>query len=206
MWINQNITASSDTSACRAEWEQIPGSNGTCYVLLGTLLQPKDGSCCCGGSGSYDAQRPVLSAPVALAAVGAAAGGVLAVDGPTILVTALQPVVDNLRHAVLRIRGGPVAALESSRTLNTATRIGLHIPYFLILLYSPILLGVCQGQLGDVLQIVCVGGETGDAEEGSLKLTMVWPYWGGHRSTRSIQNTTPRSPWQLDTNRRTDEG
>ena len=51
---------------------------------------------------SYDAQRPVLSAPVALAAVGAAAGGVLAVDGPAILVTALQPVVDNLRHAVLR--------------------------------------------------------------------------------------------------------
>ena len=50
-----------------------------------------------------------LSSPH-LAAVGAAAGGVLAVDGPTILVTALQRVVDNLRHAVLRIRGGPVAA------------------------------------------------------------------------------------------------
>ena len=98
------------TSACRAEWEpeQIPGSNGTCHVLLGALLQPKDGSCCCGGSGSYDAQRPVLSAPVALAAVGAAAGDVLAVDGPAILVTALQPVVDNLRQAVCRIRGRPV--------------------------------------------------------------------------------------------------
>ena len=137
--INQIITASSDTSACRAEWEpeQIPGSNGTCHVLLGALLQPKDGSCCCGGSGSYDAQRPVLSAPVALAAVGAAAGGVLAADSPTILVTILHPVVANLRHTVLRIRGGPVAAPESSRTLNTATRIGLHIPYFLILLYSP---------------------------------------------------------------------
>ena len=110
-----------------------------------------------------------LSSPH-LAAVGAAAGGVLAVDGPAILVTALQPVVDNLRHAVLRIREGPVAAPESSRTLNTATRIGLHIPYFLILLYSPILLGVCQGQLGDVLQVVRVEGEAGDAERGGGQL------------------------------------
>ena len=110
-----------------------------------------------------------LSSPH-LAAVGAAAGGVLAVDGPAILVTALQPVVDNLRQAVCRIRGGPVAAPESSRTLNTATRIGLHIPYFLILLYSPILLGVCQGQLGDVLQVVRVGGEAGDAERGGGQL------------------------------------
>ena len=47
---------------------------------------------------------------------------------------------------------------------------GLHIPYFLILLYSPILLGVCQGQLGDVLQVVHVGGETGDAERGGGQL------------------------------------
>ena len=86
--------------------------------------------------------------------------GVLAVDGPAILVTALQPVVDNLRHTVLRIREGPVAAPESSQTLNTANRVGLHIPYFLILLYSPILLGVCQGQL----QVVRVGGEAGDAK------------------------------------------
>ena len=59
-----------------------------------------------------------LSSPH-LAAVGAAAGGVLAVDGPAILVTALQPVVDNLRKSeklssALRIRGGPVAAPESS--------------------------------------------------------------------------------------------
>ena len=82
---------------------------------IGSLLQHKDGSCCCGGSGSYDAQRPVLSAPVALATVGAAAGGVLAVDGPAILVTALQPVVDNLRKSeklssALRIRGGPVGS------------------------------------------------------------------------------------------------
>ena len=47
---------------------------------------------------------------------------------------------------------------------------GLHIPYFLILLYSPILLGVCQGQLGDVLQVVRVGGEAGDAERGGGQL------------------------------------
>ena len=61
-----------------------------------------------------------LSSPH-LAAVGAAAGGVLAVDGP--LVTALQPVVDNLRKSeklssALRIRGGPVAAPESRIQLN----------------------------------------------------------------------------------------
>ena len=46
-----------------------------------------------------------LSSPH-LATVGAAAGGVLAVDSPAILVTALQPVVDNLRQAVLLIRKG----------------------------------------------------------------------------------------------------
>merc|ERR1711884_910927 len=63
-----------------------------------------------------------------------------------------------------------VAAPESSRTLNTATRIGLHIPNFLILLYSPILMGVCQGQLGDVQQVVRVGGEAGDTERGGGQL------------------------------------
>merc|ERR1712155_465313 len=60
----------------------------------------------------------------------------------------------------------------SSRTLKKATRIGLHIhiPNFLILLYSPILLEVCQGQLGDVLQVVRVRDEAGDAERGGGQL------------------------------------
>ena len=31
-------------------------------------------------------------------------------------------------------------------------------------------MGVCQGQLGDVLQVVRVGGETGDAERGGGQL------------------------------------
>ena len=119
----------------------------------------------------------VLSSPH-LAAVGAAAGGVLAVDGPAILVTALQPVVDNLRHAVLRIREGPVAASESSRTLNTATRIGLHIPISLFCCTHR----YCWESAKDSWVTCCrlsvseVKMATRSAVEGSLKLTMVWPY------------------------------
>ena len=67
--------------------------------LLGTLLQHKDGGC--GGIGSYDTLHPVLPEPVAQAAVGAAAGSVLAVDTWT-APPSLLPL------AVLGIRGGPV--------------------------------------------------------------------------------------------------
>ena len=41
-----NIIVNGRESVLPLTPEQIPGSNGTCYVLLGTLLQHKDGSCC----------------------------------------------------------------------------------------------------------------------------------------------------------------
>ena len=85
--------------------KHIQGSDKTCHVLLGTQLQHKDGgcscSCGCGGIGSYDTLHPVLPEPVAQAAVGAAAGSVLAVDTWT-APPSLLPL------AVLGIRGGPV--------------------------------------------------------------------------------------------------
>ena len=71
--------------------EHIPGSDETCHVLLGTQLQHKDGGCSCGSIGSYDTLRRVLPEPVAQAAVRAAAGSVLAVDSPAILVAAHSP-------------------------------------------------------------------------------------------------------------------
>ena len=40
--------------------------------------------------------------------------GAQAVDSPALLVTALSLVIDNFRHTVLRIRGGPVAAPAES--------------------------------------------------------------------------------------------
>ena len=81
--------------------EHFLGSDGTCHVLLGTQLQHKDGGCSCGCGGSYDTLRRVLPEPVAQAAVGAAAGSVLAVDTWT-APPSLLPL------AVLGIRGGPV--------------------------------------------------------------------------------------------------
>ena len=64
---------------------------------------------------SYDAQRPVLlHAPVAWAAVGA--GGGLAVDSLPLHVAGRHPVVDNLRHAGVRVRGGPAVASAAAWT------------------------------------------------------------------------------------------
>ena len=53
---------------------------------------------------SYDAQRPVLPRPVAWDAI--LAGGGLAVDSLPLHVAGRHPVVDNLRHAGVRVRGG----------------------------------------------------------------------------------------------------
>ena len=62
---------------------------------------------------SYDAQRPVLLlAPVARVAV--RAGGGLAVDSLPLLVAGRHPVVDNLRHAGVRVRGGGGPAVASA--------------------------------------------------------------------------------------------
>ena len=100
--------------------EHIQGSDETCHVLLGTQLQHKDGgcSCGCGGIGSYDTLRRVLPEPVAQAAVGAAAGSVLAVDSPALLVTARSP-------------WDPWGTGNySSRSLHTSIRIGFHISLF----------------------------------------------------------------------------
>ena len=64
---------------------------------------------------------------------------------------------------------------------------------------SKLLMGVCQGQLGDVLQVVRVGGEAGDAERGGGQLEIdgglvVLRRTDTGQHTRSIQNTTPHSP------------
>ena len=100
--------------------EHIQGSDETCHVLLGTQLQHKDGgcSCGCGGISSYDTLRRVLPEPVAQAAVGAAAGSVLAVGSPAILVAARSP-------------WDPWGTGNySSRSLHTSIRIGFHISLF----------------------------------------------------------------------------
>ena len=60
-------------------------------------------------------------------------------------------------------------------------------------------MGVCQGQLGDVQQVVRVEGEAGDAERGGGQLEIddglaVLRRTQVNTEYSDIQNTTPRSP------------
>ena len=107
---------------------------------------------------SYDAQRPVLlHAPVAWAAVWA--GGGLAVDSLPLHVAGRHPVVDNLRHAGVRVRGGPAVAPAAAWT-QQQEKVSLFPN--IIVLTGPS--GVCPDQLGKGLRYrlsVYVGGETG---------------------------------------------
>merc|ERR1712155_64118 len=112
-------------------------------------------SCGCGGISSYDTLRRVLPEPGAQAAVRAAAGSVLAVDSPAILVAARSP---------WDLWG---TGNYSSRSLHTSIRIGFHI-FLFYCTHRCDPDGVCRGQLGEVLQ--GVRGEGGDADRGGEQL------------------------------------
>ena len=70
-----------------------------------------------------------------------------------------------LTPAVLGLHVGPV--ITPAEACTQQLEYVSIFPYFIVLTDPD---GVCRGQLGDVLQVVCVGDEAGDAERGGGQL------------------------------------